>query len=191
MLPRRSDGRSEKPLPITVIEPSHGWRALDWRELWRYRELAYFLAWRDVKVRYKQFLLGVAWVVLQPLLAGAVYTLIGIFAKQQTEAAVPYPLFVFAGLVPWFYFANATANASSSLVANTNLISMVYFPRLIVPLSAVLAGLVDLVIGVALEVVGLYIFGVPPGVRLILVPLLALMMVLIALSVSIWLSALD
>ncbi|MBV9355424.1 MAG: ABC transporter permease [Chloroflexi bacterium] len=176
---------------LTVIEPTHGWRALDLRELWSYRELVYFLAWRDVKVRYKQTALGVAWVVLQPLAAMAIFSVVfGRLANLPSDG-VPYPLFVFAGLVPWFYFANATSTASGSLVANTNLVSKVYFPRLAVPLAAVLAGLVDLAIGLVLELVLLAVFGVPPTPRLLLVPVLVLLLALTALAVSIWLSALD
>src|SRR5205807_9756788 len=135
----------------TVIEPSRGWRALDLRELWRFRELVYFLALRDVKVRYKQTALGVAWVVLQPLLAMGIFSIVfGQIAHLSSEG-VPYPLFVIAGLVPWFYFANATSGASGSVVGNTQLISKVYFPRLVIPVAAVLANLVDLAIGLLLE----------------------------------------
>jgi lipopolysaccharide transport system permease protein len=176
---------------LTVIEPTHGWRALDLRELWSYRELVYFLAWRDVKVRYKQTALGVAWVVLQPLAAMAIFSIVfGRLANLPSDG-VPYPLFVFAGLVPWFYFANATSTASGSLVANTNLVSKVYFPRLAVPLAAVLAGLVDLGIGLVLELVLLRIFGVPPTPRVLIVPALVVLLALTALAVSVWLSALD
>lgn len=177
--------------PVTVVEATRGWRALDLGELWSCRELVYFLAWRDVKVRYKQTALGVAWVVLQPLAAMAIFSVVfGRLAQLPSDGA-PYPLFVFAGLVPWFYVANATSNASSSLVANTNLISKVYFPRLVVPLAAVLAGLVDLAIGLVLELVLLLAVGVPPSPRLLLLPLLVAVMVLIALGIGIWLSALD
>ncbi len=176
---------------LTVIEPTHGWRALDLRELWAYRELVYFLAWRDVKVRYKQTALGIAWVVLQPLAAMAIFSIVfGRLANLPSDG-VPYPLFVFAGLVPWFYFANATSTASGSLVANTNLVSKVYFPRLAVPLAAVLAGLVDLAIGLVLELVLARRFRRAATPRLLLVPLLVLLLALTALAVSIWLSALD
>src|SRR5215208_8280210 len=135
--------------PITNIEPSHGWRALDFRELWRSRELAYFLALRDIKVRYKQTALGVAWVLLQPLLAMGIFSIV-FGSRGLASDGVPYPLFVVAGLVPWFYFSNATSGASGSIVGNTQLISKVYFPRLAIPLAAVLANLVDLSIGLLL-----------------------------------------
>src|SRR5256714_2121970 len=132
--------------PTVVLEPSRGWRALDLRELWRFRELVYFLALRDVKVRYKQTALGVAWVLLQPLLAMGIFSIV-FGSRGLTTDGTPYPLFVISGLVPWFYFANATAGASGSVVSNTQLISKVYFPRLAIPLSAILAGLVDFAIG--------------------------------------------
>jgi lipopolysaccharide transport system permease protein len=176
--------------PIVVIEASRGWRALDLRELWRFRELVYFLALRDVKVRYKQTALGVAWVLLQPLLAMGIFSIV--FGQRGlSTGGVPYPLFVVSGLVPWFYFSNATSGASGSVVGNTQLISKVYFPRLAIPLAAVLANLVDLAIGLLLELVLLIAFGVGLSWQLLAVPLLVAVMVLTALGVSVWLSALD
>ncbi len=175
---------------VVVIEPSRGWRALDLRELWRFRELVYFLALRDVKVRYKQTALGVAWVLLQPLLAMGIFSIV-FGSRGLTTDGVPYPLFVISGLVPWFYFANATAGASGSVVGNTQLISKVYFPRLAIPLAAVLANLVDFAIGTLLLLVLLPIFGVAYGLELLALPVLAGLLVLSALAVSVWLSALD
>src|SRR5437762_9337621 len=157
--------------PIVVIQPSRGWRALDLRELWRFRELVYFLALRDVKVRYKQTGLGVAWVLLQPLLAMGIFSIV-FGSRGLSTAGVPYSLFVVSGLVPWFYFSNATSGASGSIVANPQLISKVYFPRLAIPLAAVLANLVDLSIGLLLELVLLAVFGVAFGWQLLAVPLL-------------------
>ncbi|HEY3058817.1 MAG TPA: ABC transporter permease [Chloroflexota bacterium] len=177
-------------LPTVVIEPSHGWRALDLRELWRFRELAYFLALRDVKVRYKQTALGVAWVVLQPLLAMGIFSIV-FGSRGLTTDGVPYPLFVVSGLVPWFYFANATAGASGSIVGNAQLISKVYFPRLAIPLAAVLANLVDLAIGLLLAVIVLVVFGYGIGPELLWLPALTVLSVLTALAVSVWLAALD
>ena len=174
----------------TVIEPSRGWRALDLRELWRFRELVYFLALRDIKVRYKQTALGVAWVLLQPLLAMGIFSIV--FGQRGLAAnGVPYPMFVVSGLVPWFYFSNATSGASGSIVGNTQLISKVYFPRLAIPLAAVLANLVDLSIGLLLELVLLVFFGVGFGWQLLALPFLVALIVLTALGVSVWLSALD
>ena len=179
------------PVTTTVIEPSHGWRALDLRELWRFRELVYFLALRDVKVRYKQTAIGVAWVVLQPVLAMAIFSVVfGGIAKLPSDG-VPYPLFVFAGLIPWLYFANATNNASVSIVGNAQLVSKVYFPRLAIPVAAVLANLVDLAIGLGLVVVLLGVVGVLPGSQIALLPVLVLALVVAAMGVSVWLSALD
>jgi lipopolysaccharide transport system permease protein len=173
-----------------VIEASRGWRALDLRELWRFRELVYFLALRDVKVRYKQTALGVAWVLLQPLLAMGIFSII-FGSRGLSTNGVPYPLFVISGLVPWFYFSNATSGASGSVVGNTQLISKVYFPRLAIPLAAVLANLVDLSIGILLMLVLLLAFGVGWTAQLLMVPVLVVLMVLTALGVSVWLSALD
>ena len=184
-----ADSTSSAP-PTVLIAPSRGWRALDLRELWRFRELVYFLALRDVKVRYKQTALGVAWVLLQPLLAMGIFSIV-FGSRGLTTNGVPYPLFVVSGLVPWFYFSNATSGASGSVVGNTQLISKVYFPRLAIPLAAVLANLVDLSIGLLLELVLLVAFGVGLGWQLLAVPLLVAMMVLTALGVSVWLSALD
>jgi lipopolysaccharide transport system permease protein len=175
---------------LVVIQPSRGWRALDLRELWRFRELVYFLALRDVKVRYKQTALGVAWVLLQPLLAMGIFSVV-FGSRGLTTNGVPYSLFVVSGLVPWFYFANATSGASGSIVGNTQLISKVYFPRLAIPLAAVLANLVDLSIGLLLELVLLLIFGVAFGWNLLAVPILVGLSVLTALAASVWLSALD
>jgi lipopolysaccharide transport system permease protein len=176
---------------VVLIQPSRGWRALDLRELWRFRELIYFLALRDVKVRYKQTALGVAWVLLQPLLAMGIFTIVFGQTARAMSDGVPYPLWVLAGLVPWFYFANATAGASGSIVGNTQLISKVYFPRLAIPLAAVLANLVDLAIGLLLVLAALTVGGVPIGPQIATVPVLVGLEVLASLAVSVWLSALD
>jgi lipopolysaccharide transport system permease protein len=180
-----------RAIGTTVVQPSSGWQPLDLAELWRYRELLYYLAWRDVKVRYKQTALGAAWAILQPLLAMAVFTLFFGRLVNVPSDGLPYPLFAFAGLLPWTYFANAVANAGSSLVTNTNLISKVYFPRLIVPLAGVLSGLVDFAIGLCVLIVLLFAYGMPPGVAVLLTPVPALFAVATALAVSLWLAALD
>lgn len=181
---------SAESVPVVVIQASRGWRALDLRELWRFRELVYFLALRDVKVRYKQTALGVAWVLLQPLLAMGIFSIV--FGQRGlTTSGLPYPLFVISGLVPWFYFSNATSGASGSVVGNNQLISKVYFPRLAIPLAAVLANLVDLSIGLGLMLILLLAFGVGWSLNLIAVPFLIALMVLTALGVSVWLAALD
>lgn len=176
---------------VLRIQPSSGWRALDIRELWQYRDLIYFLAWRDVQVRYKQTALGVAWAILQPLAAMAVFTVfLGALVHVPSDG-LPYALFAYVGLLPWTYFANAATGASSSLVANTNLVSKVYFPRIAIPIAAVLAGLVDLAIGLVLLAGLLVFFGATPGGGLLLLPLFIALAVLTALAVGVWLSALD
>jgi lipopolysaccharide transport system permease protein len=175
----------------TLIRPSSGWRALDLGELWRYRELIYFLAWRDVKVRYKQTALGVAWAVLQPALATVIFTLLLGRVARLSSTGVPYPIFVYTGLLAWTYFANAVTNASSSLVKNTDLISKVYFPRLVVPLASVLGGLVDLAIGFALLVPLFAVYHVVPTTRVLLVPIFVIFVVISALAVSVWFVTLD
>jgi lipopolysaccharide transport system permease protein len=175
----------------TVIEPRRGWHSLQLDELWRYRELIYFLALRDVSVRYKQTALGVAWALLQPLLAMAVFTVfLGNLAKVPSDG-VPYYLFAYLGLLPWTYFANALGNASSSLVSNANLVSKVYFPRLIIPTSAVLAGLVDFAVGFAALLLLLVFNQAPLSPRLLLVPFVLALAVAAALAIGTWLSALD
>jgi lipopolysaccharide transport system permease protein len=173
------------------IEPSTGWRGLQLGELWRYRELVYFLAWRDVKVRYKQTAVGVAWTALQPLAAMAVFAVfLGRFVQVPSDG-VPYALFAYVGLLPWTYFANATTGASSSLVGNANLVTKVYFPRLAIPLAGVLAGLVDLAVGFILLAALLIVFGYTPGPGLFALPLLVALAMGAALGVGVWLSALD
>src|ERR1700728_3790551 len=133
-------------LPVLRIEPSHGWVSLKLKELWEYRELLYFLVWRDIKVRYKQAALGAAWAILQPLLTMLIFSLFfGRLAKEPSDE-IPYPLFSFTALVPWNFFATSLQQSSNSVVGSSNLITKVYFPRLAIPLASVLAGLVDLAI---------------------------------------------
>ena len=139
-------GKPERPLaegPLVVIEPSKSWVALNLRDIWTYRELLYFLVWRDVKVRYKQTLLGASWAIIQPLFAMLIFTLFfGRLAGIKSDG-VPYPLFAYAGLLPWTFFSNAITNSGNSLVGNANLITKVYFPRILIPAAAVMAGLVE------------------------------------------------
>src|SRR5215218_3333572 len=140
-MPPVAQSTGEKPVPVVLITPSEGWVSLRLHELWEYRELLYILVWRDVKVRYKQTAVGVAWVVLQPLLTTIIFTIIFGNLAQMPSENLPYAVFVLGGLLPWNYFAGALTRGSSSLVGNANLISKVYFPRLVIPLSGVLAGL--------------------------------------------------
>jgi lipopolysaccharide transport system permease protein len=176
---------------VLVIEPAPSWPRIDFAELWAFRQLLFFLVWRDLKVRYAQTVLGVGWAVLQPLLSVVVFTVIfGRFAKVPSNG-VPYALFSLAAVVPWTYFSTAFAGASNSLVASGNLITKVYFPRLVVPLAPVLAGLVDLAIGFA--VLGLFMIGyrTAPGPSVWMVPLLVLLTAMTAAGVGAWLAALN
>jgi lipopolysaccharide transport system permease protein len=180
--------------PVVVVERRSGWRFIDLGELWRYRELFLFLTWRDVKVRYKQTVLGAAWAVLQPFATMVVFSLFfGRLADQGGAGAppVPYPLFVFAGLLPWFFFANALVAASQSVVGNQNLVTKVYFPRLIIPMGAVGAGLIDFLVAFAMLLAMMLWYGVAPGWALLLVPLLSLGLLLASLGLGVLLSALT
>lgn len=175
----------------TVMAPQRGWGFPALSDVWRYRELLYFLALRDIKVRYKQTALGVAWTVLQPLLTMLVFSIVfGHFAKIPSDG-VPYPIFVFAGLVPWTFFATAVGSSGNSLVNNANLISKVYFPRVIVPTAACLPGVVDISVAVLVLIGMMPIFGVAPSPALLAIPVFVLMAFSVALAVSLWLSALN
>jgi lipopolysaccharide transport system permease protein len=178
-------------LPVTIIERRPSWQIVDLRELWRYHELLFFLTWRDVKVRYKQTALGAAWAVLQPLATMIVFTLfLGRMAGVATTD-VPYPLFVFAGMLPWTFFANAVSSAGNSVVGNQNLVTKVYFPRLIIPMSAVGAGLVDFAVAFGLLAAMMLWYGVLPGWQIVLAPLLVLLMTVAAMGAGTLLSALT
>jgi len=176
----------------TVIEPRHGWRLLDVAEIWRYRDLLFFLAWRDTKVRYKQTVLGVLWAVIQPLLLMVVLTVaFGKVGRLAEHASVPYPLLTFCAAVPWTLFAASLTQAGNSLVASQNLISKVYFPRVLVPLSSIASALLDF--AVALGVLGILmaVYGVAPHWPILLLPLFVLLVVITSLAVGLWLSALN
>jgi lipopolysaccharide transport system permease protein len=178
-------------LPVTVIEPRPGWQAVDLGELWRFRDLLYFLTWRDVKIRYKQTILGAAWAILQPLATMLVFSLFFGRVAASTSSTIPYSLFVLAGLVPWMFFSNAIASAGQSVVGSQNLVTKVYFPRLIIPMGAVGAGLVDFVIACVMLLIMMGWHGVAPGWSFIMVPFLTLALVVAALGVGTLLSALT
>lgn len=178
-------------LTRVVIEPPRGWQALDLREIWHYRELLYFLAWRDVKVRYKQTAIGVVWVVLQPLLTMVIFSVIfGQLLSVPTDGE-PYPVFAFVALLPWTFFAGALSRSGHSLVADANLIAKVYFPRLIMPFAAVLSMLVDFAISFIILLGMLAFYGIVPGPAVLALPLLLLLAFLTALGFGLWLSALN
>ncbi|MBZ5539034.1 MAG: ABC transporter permease [Acidobacteriia bacterium] len=177
--------------PLYRITPPRGWLEVRLREIWEYRELLYFFVWRDVKIRYKQTVIGVAWVVLQPLLTMVVFTLFfGHLAKLPSQG-LPYPVFYFAALVPWTYFSTALLSATNIVVENQRVITKVYFPRLILPMSAVLSGLVDFAIGFLVLVAVTLGYGQRPGFAALYLPLLLLLAVATALGVGLWLSALN
>ncbi len=177
--------------PVIRIQPSRGWVSLHLRDLWEYRELLYFLVWRDVKVRYKQTLLGVAWVIIQPLATTLIFTIIfGNLAKMPSEN-LPYAVFALSGLVPWNYFSAAFSRGSVSLVGSAHLISKVYFPRLIIPISGVLGGLVDLTIVMGLVFVLMFSYGIGLSPAILALPFFVLLAIVTALAVSLWLSALN
>jgi len=184
-----SGGRSE--LPHTRIEPTKGWISLGLTDLWQYRELLFFLAWRDIKVRYKQTALGAAWAVIQPLFTMLVFALFfGRLAKVPSDG-IPYPLFSYAALLPWQLFAYALTESSNSVVANERLITKVYFPRLVVPLASILAGLVDFVIAFTLVIGMMVWYGVSPTWAVLALPFFVIFTMVTALAVGLWLSALN
>ena len=174
-----------------VIEPSRGLAALQLRAVWAYRELLGFLVWRDVKVRYKQTVLGVAWVVLQPLVSMAIFTLLFGILLKVPSSGVAYPLFAFSALLPWNYFAGALTRSSSSLVNSANLITKVYFPRLIIPLSGVLAGLVDFAVSFVVLLVMMLMYRVPLTWNVLWLPAFLLLAMATALGFGLWLAALN
>jgi lipopolysaccharide transport system permease protein len=183
--------RSGADAPLTIIRPSSGWRSLDLRELWQYRELLYFLVWRDVKVRYKQTALGASWAVLQPFLTMVVFSVFfGRLAGVPSDG-VPYPLFAFAALVPWTFFATGLTQAANSLVGSQELIKKVYFPRLAIPTAAVLASGVDFFIAFAVLLVMMAFYGYVPTIGVILLPALLALALVTALGAGLWLSALN
>ena len=174
-----------------ILRAKRGLVPVDFRELWNFRELFLFLAWRDILVRYKQTALGVVWAVLQPLLTTVVFTVIfGKIAKFPTHDA-PYAIFTMAALLPWNYFANAMSESSASLVASSSMISKIYFPRLIIPASSVLSGMVDFAIGTVLLFLMMLFFHVSFRMEMLLLPVFFLICVLAAFGVGVWLSALN
>jgi lipopolysaccharide transport system permease protein len=177
-------------LPVTVIEPRSGWALLDTRDLWRFRELLFFLAWRDVKIRYKQTVLGLGWAVAQPLATMAVFALFLGRAGGISAGIEHYPLFVFAGMVAWTFFSNTISAAGMSVVANERLVTKVYFPRLIIPLSTIGVGLFDLLIASGLLAVMAACYGVFPGWTLLMFPVVVVFLAVAAAGIGILLSAL-
>jgi lipopolysaccharide transport system permease protein len=182
---------SRSQRPALVIRPTKGWVALNIRELWKYRDLLWILIVRDLKLLYKQTALGAVWVVLQPLIAAAIFAVIfGLFARLPSDG-VPYLLFVFCGLTVWTYFSHALQRAGNSLVSASQLISKVYFPRLIIPLAHTLGAIVDLVVTFAVLLVLMGTYGYMPSLRLLVLPAFLLLMISTATGVALWFSALS
>jgi lipopolysaccharide transport system permease protein len=177
--------------PLVRVRPGGTGLSIDLKEVWAYRELLYFFVWRDVKVRYKQTALGAAWALIQPLATMLVFTLFFGRVAGASAPNVPYPLFAYAGLALWTFFSNAVSNSGNSLVGSANLLTKVYFPRAIIPASAVAAGLFDFVIASALLVPLLLWYGVAPGRTIIFAPVFVLLATLCALGVGMWTSALN
>src|ERR1041385_5853931 len=177
--------------PVLILRPSRGFLRLNLRDVWEYRELLYFLVWRDVKVRYKQTVLGAAWAVLQPVMTMVVFSVFfGRLAKVPSDG-IPYPVFAFAALLPWQLFAFALSESSNSLVGSQNLITKVYFPRLVIPISSVLAGLVDFGIAFAVLLGLMWWYGITPTAAIVFLPLFVALAITTALAVGLWLSSLN
>ncbi len=183
-------GRKET-MPVLRIEPSSGWVSLKLKELLEYRELLYFLTWRDIKVRYKQTVIGAAWAIIQPFFTMVVFSLFfGKLAKMPSDG-IPYPIFSYAALVPWMFFANGLSQSSNSLVGGANLITKVYFPRLVMPISGVVSGAVDFVLAFVILIGMMLFYGIMPTLNVFYLPFLLLLAFITALGVGLWLSALN
>ncbi|HLO28389.1 MAG TPA: ABC transporter permease [Anaerolineales bacterium] len=192
LIPRfLADSSTMTKRPVTNIRPPKGLAALDLHELWAYRELLYFLVWRDVKVRYKQTAIGVAWVVLQPFLTMVVFSIVFGKLMHVPSGETPYPVFAFVALLPWTFFAGAISRSGNSLIYDANLVSKVYFPRVILPLAAVLSNLVDFGVAFIILIGMMLILGVIPGVWIFTLPLFLLLALITALAIGLWLSALN
>lgn len=177
--------------PVLRIKPSSGWVSLKLGELWQYRELLYFLIWRDVKVRYKQTALGAAWAIIQPFLTMVVFSLFFGKLGKMTSDGIPYPIFSFAALVPWTFFANGLNQASNSLVGSSNLIKKVYFPRLAVPIATVLSGVVDFGLSFVVLLAMMVYYHIIPTANVVWLPLFLILTLITSLGVSLWFSALN
>jgi lipopolysaccharide transport system permease protein len=176
---------------VTIVKPSKGWVSLKLGELSEYRELIYFLTWRDIKVRYKQTVLGAAWAIIQPFFTMVVFSLFfGKLAKVPSDG-IPYPIFAYAALVPWHFFANGINQSANSLVGNANLIRKVYFPRLVIPLSSVISGVVDFVLAFIVLVGMMLFYGILPTTKIIWLPFLLMLTFVSALGVGLWLAAMN
>jgi lipopolysaccharide transport system permease protein len=176
---------------VVSIEPPHGWNAVDLRELWEYRELLFFLTWRDIKVRYKQTVMGVSWAIIQPFLTMVVFSLFFGYLGGMPSDDLPYPIFSYAALVPWTFFVNALTQSSQSLVASANLLKKIYFPRLLIPIATVLSGVVDFCLAFIVLLAMMLFFGIFPTANVVWLPVLLLLALITSLGVGLWLSAMN
>lgn len=176
---------------VTLIRPSRGWISLRLQEVWKYRELLYFLIWRDIKVRYKQTIIGAAWAIIQPFFTMVVFSLFfGWLAKIPSDG-IPYPIFSYAALVPWMFFANGLSQSSDSLVGSANLIKKVYFPRLAIPTAAVLSGIVDFVLAFSVLLGMMFFYGIIPTWNIVWLPAFLILTLMTSLGVGLWFSAMN
>jgi lipopolysaccharide transport system permease protein len=190
--------QSEAPAPL-ILRPTHGLASLNLRDLWVYRELIYFLTWRDIKVRYKQTLLGALWAILQPVLQMVIFTLLFNQVAKMPSEGIPYPIFSYTALLPWTLFAKALGDAGRSLVMNRNMITKIYFPRLVIPIASVFGGVVDFILAFSVLIVMIFYYNYAPGSsyhiqltwRVLTLPLFILLAIVTALGASLWLSALN
>lgn len=176
---------------VTRVEPSRGWRVLKLGNLWKYREMLYFLSWRDVKVRYKQTLLGAGWAILQPFLTMLIFLVLFRRVANFPSGGVPYPIFAYAGLVVWIFFSYGLTQASNSLVLNAELVRKVYFPRLAVPLAAILPGVLDFAVASTILIGMMVFYGIAPTINVLWLPAFLLLALLTTTGLGVWLSALS
>ncbi len=187
----RGDKQDTADVPVTFIRPKKGWASLQLGELWQYRELFFFFVWRDIKVRYKQTVLGALWAIIQPFFTMVIFSLFFGRLAQVPSDGVPYPIFSYAALVPWTFFANSLTQASNSLVVNANMIKKIYFPRLTIPISTVLAGLVDFALAFVVLLLMMAYYDIVPTSNVVWLPLLLALAVVTSLGVSLWLAAMN
>jgi homopolymeric O-antigen transport system permease protein len=182
---------AQTPTIATIIKPARGWFSFELKEIWAYRELVYFLIWRDVKVRYKQTAMGAAWAVLQPVMTMIMFTLVFKGLAHVPSDGLPYSVFSYSALLPWTFFAGALARCSGSIVSQSNLISKIYFPRLIVPLASAVSGVVDFAISFLMLLALMIWYGISPTLGELLLPFFLLLILATALAVGLWLSAFN
>jgi len=184
-------GSLDAEMPVLRIRASRGWQQLNLTELWRYRELLYFLSWRDIKVRYKQTILGVAWAIIQPFMTMVVFSFFfGKLAKVPSDG-LPYPLFALGALVPWTFFSNSLTQSANSLVQNANMLKKIYFPRLILPISTIVSGAVDFAVGFCILLLMMGYYGIAPSSNVVWVPVILVLEVVTVLGIGLWLAAVN